>query len=261
MTPESTPSHRKLSKLASFWGEGPQSGDYWEDFTKGSRGWIANSQSQLEIGPEGAICRGPWIVDANHAPPGAGYLHLLMHIHTLEERLHAPYTKESNMYPDDFLQEKRHAFIHGGHSRNLIGSKVRTKIRGQFNAQGSQVTVLVQAQPDPSGPRANWVFTGGHYEVSPDWSYQELTLAADPSQWTFLGSRHDLTNLYGYVPLEEVLRDVNVSLIFILYPLTIEPVHPVADRHLAWAGRDYEVRPESLPSGRVEFEHVWLKYA
>jgi hypothetical protein len=242
------------------WSERPLPSDYWEDFSAGARGWIANSQSQLPIQKGHALCRGPWIVDANHAPPGAGYLHLLMHIHTLEERLNAPYAREAGMYPDDFLRARGHAFIHGGFSRNLTNLLVRIRARGIMEMRGAEMTVLVQSQPDPQGPRANWVLTGQRFVLQEEWSEQELCLTADPSQWTFLGSRRDLTSLYGYVPLADVLADVNVSFIFVLFPILVEPVVAVADRHQAWAGRDYPVRENLLPEGEIEFDSVWFRY-
>lgn len=244
----------------SAWKESPREGDYWEDFSGNPCGWIANSREQLIVDPEGAVCRGPWALDANHAPPGAGYLHLLMHIHTLEERLHAPYARQAGMYSDAFIRERRHAFVHGGHSRNLTNVRVRVRIRGEAALRGSQCTILAQGQPGLRGPRANWILTGQHYEITPEWSDQELLLTPDPSQWTFLGSRHDLTDLYGHAPIERVLEDVNVSLIFVLFPVVVEPESPVPDKHLAWADKDYFARRDLLPTGFVRFRYVWFRY-
>ncbi|HWL51019.1 MAG TPA: hypothetical protein VNQ90_01190 [Chthoniobacteraceae bacterium] len=251
---------RRLETARSAWQGIPGPADYWEDFTEPQRGWIADSRSQLPIGPDGARCEGPWILDANHAPPGAGYLHLLMHLHMMEERLQAPYARASGMYPETFIKSKRHAFIHGGRSRNLVNTHIRIRLRGNVALRGSRMTVLVQSQPDAHGPRANWVNTGQHFIITPDWSDQELLLRPDPADWTFLGSRHNLTSLYGYVPIEETLANVNVSFIFVLYPLAIAAVEPVEDLHLAWADRDYTARRDLLPVGHVEFAYVWFHY-
>ena len=55
---------------------------YRETFDDGPGGWfgfINNAQGPkpLEIRESCAVTRSPWWIDYNHAPPGAGYLHLL----------------------------------------------------------------------------------------------------------------------------------------------------------------------------------------
>ena len=47
-------------------------------------GWISNTQGPrpLEIRQSCAISQSPWWIDYNHAPPGAGYLHLLYMLFT-----------------------------------------------------------------------------------------------------------------------------------------------------------------------------------
>ncbi len=248
------------AQAALHWGAPPAPGDYFETFTDGPTGWIANSRSPLPVENGVAICRGPWIIDANHAPPGAGYLHLLMHLHTHEIRLYAPYARAAGMYPDDFIEGKRHRFIHGGYSRDFRNLRVRVRLRGKMNLRGAKLTMLVQGHPGCEGVRGNWILTGQSLTITPEWSEQELILTTDEAAWTFLGSRHDLTDLYGYVPIGDVLADVNVSIIFVLFPLTIEPLAPVADPHKAWAGQDYEARPDLLPEGEVQFDYVWFAW-
>ena len=51
----------------------------FDDDSGGWFGWISNSQGPkpLEIRDSCAISRSPWWIDYNHAPPGAGYMHLL----------------------------------------------------------------------------------------------------------------------------------------------------------------------------------------
>ena len=60
-----------------------------------------------------------------------------------------------------------------------------------------------------------------------------MTLAPDPGQWTCLGSRHDRTGLYGCDRRSgKVLEDVNIDLIFVLFPLEIVPLSDeVTDLH------------------------------
>ena len=55
---------------------------YIETFDNGPGGWVANRRDPLPVWDGVAYCFGPWFVDPNHAPPGAGYLHMLMFITT-----------------------------------------------------------------------------------------------------------------------------------------------------------------------------------
>ena len=52
---------------------------YVETFDDGPGGWVGWSHglTSLETGPSLVVSRSPWWIDANHAPPGGGYLHLL----------------------------------------------------------------------------------------------------------------------------------------------------------------------------------------
>lgn len=251
----------KLDAVSSTWGEYPASNDYWEDFASGSAGWVANSRSPLPVIDGVARCEGPWVVDANHAPPGAGYLHLLMHIHTQEKHLLSKHARKTQMYSNRLIEEGGHSFIHGNHSRDMRDLRVRIRVRGNVKMRGARMTVLVQGQPEMSEKRANWVLTNQEFSLTEEWSDQEVRLCPEPSSWTFLGSRLDLMDFYGgFAPVSEILSNVNVSFIFVLFPLNIEPVEPVDDKHRLWAGRDYPVRPDVLPEGWVEFESVWFRY-
>ena len=49
---------------------------YVTTFDDGPGGWVGRKVA-LEVADGIAISRSPWWVDANHAPPGGGYLHLL----------------------------------------------------------------------------------------------------------------------------------------------------------------------------------------
>ena len=55
---------------------------YVETFDHGPGGWVANRRDPLPVWDGVAYCFGPWFLDPNHAPPGAGYLHMLMFITT-----------------------------------------------------------------------------------------------------------------------------------------------------------------------------------
>lgn len=61
----------------------PNPRSYVEDFDHGPGGWVrvVNNFAPPAALPikDGVVrCRGPWRVDYNHAPPGGGYLQLLM---------------------------------------------------------------------------------------------------------------------------------------------------------------------------------------
>ena len=61
--------------------------EYIETFDDGPGGWFgwisnAAGMKPLEIRDSSAISRSPWWIDYNHAPPGAGYLHLLYMLNT-----------------------------------------------------------------------------------------------------------------------------------------------------------------------------------
>ena len=65
-----------------------------------------------------------------------------------------------------------------------------------------------------------------------------MTPAPDPKQWTCLGGRESQKNHYGCDDIETVLKDVNVDLMLVLFPLNVVPVNPVAEPHKLRAGQD-----------------------
>ena len=132
----------------------------------------------------------------------------------------------------------------------------------QPNLGGVRLLLLVQARVEgPPKTTANFILTGQPFDITPEWSEQTVHLVPDPDQWTCLGSRRDLTGVYGYGDIAQVLGDVNVDIIFILFPLNIVPVGAVEDRHRQWAAKDYKVDMEYLPKGLVMFDTVQIEYA
>ena len=60
---------------------------YIENFADGPGGWVgwkSNAQGpmRLEVEQQALVARSPWWIDYNHAPPGAGYLHILFGLYT-----------------------------------------------------------------------------------------------------------------------------------------------------------------------------------
>ena len=240
---------------------------YKETFDEGAGGWIADARSPLPVWDGVAYCYSPWTVDANHAPPGAGYLHLLMYL----------LTDAKSVGTSDGYVGGRNRFVEEGHSRDLTNARITIRSRGTLDlagplcnnhqplphpdAGGVQMLLLAQAHVDgPPETTPNFILTGQPFEISQDWSEQTVRLVPDPEQWTCLGARHDTADIYGYGDIAEVLRDVNIDIIFILFPLNVVPVGDVADLDQQWAAIDYKVDMEFLPKGLVMFDTVQIEY-
>tara|TARA_Y100000588_G_scaffold382020_1_gene468698 strand:+ start:208 stop:945 length:738 start_codon:yes stop_codon:yes gene_type:complete len=240
---------------------------YTETFDDGPGGWVADVRSPLPVWDGVAHCYSPWTVDANHAPPGAGYIHLLMYLGT--------HAQSSAL--ETGLHGVNH-FVEQGYSTNMTNARLSVRLRGtvdlagplcnhhrpvpQPDLGGAQLMLLAQAKVEgPPKTITNFVLTGQPFEITPDWSEQSVTLVSDPDQWTCLGSRHDLTDFYGYGDIAEVLSDVNVDLIFILFPLNVVPIGEVENRDRQWAAIDYKVDMQYLPKGLVMFDTVQIEYA
>jgi hypothetical protein len=240
---------------------------YEEGFEDGAGGWTADLRSPLPVWDSVAYCCGPWSVDANHAPPGAGYLHLLMYL----------LTHPRSISPETTAQHGVNRFVEGGCSRDLRDAKLSVRLRGIMDLagplcnnhvpvprpdlDGAQLLLLAQAQVErPQRTTANFVLTGQPFRITPEWSEQTVCLVPDPAQWTCLGARHDLTDTYGYSHIGDVLRDVNVDIIFVLFPLRVVPLGKVDDRDRQWAAKDYKVDMQYLPKGLVMFDSVRIQY-
>ena len=68
------------------------------------------------------------------------------------------------------------------------------------------------------------------------------------------------SDYYGTIPLETVLRDVNTDILFVLHPLDVAPMGPLAgDPHRLRPERDYPVWRSRLPEGYVQLDEVRIK--
>ena len=220
---------------------------YFESFDKDGGGWLRGRLYPMTIWDGVAYSYSPWFLDPWHAPPGAGYLHLLMWIHTDARRVHQYYPG----YPGN-------KFVAQNQSTDFTDAKLTVRLRGEIDLQGSQMLLLVQA--DNGEMRANYVLTSQPFHITPQWSEQTITLTAKPGQWLCLGARHDRPD-YGCYDIAEVLRDVNVDIIFVLFPLKVVPIEDVAEPHRLRAGVDYHVEQKFLPKGVVMFDWVKIEYA
>jgi hypothetical protein len=200
-----------------------------------------------------AYCYGPWWLDANHAPPGAGYLHMVMWTYTRKDRYagNDDYTRG--------LPYRSARFAEEGHSTDLRNATLTARLRGDVDLKGAQLVVLVQAETPKT--TANFVLTGHPFRITHEWSEQSVVLAPDPHQWTCLGARHDMTREYGCDDIGQVLKDVNFDLIFALFPVRSVPAcNGVAGIDRLRAVKDYPVLQEALPKGLIMFDLVRIDY-
>ena len=186
-------------------------------------------------------------------------------------------TRDRSAGPLDARTHGVNRFVANGYSTDLTDATLTVRLRGTMDLAGplcnrhvpeprpdlggAQLLLLVQAHIDGRpGMTANFVLTGQPLRITPEWSEQAVQLTPDPDQWTCLGTRHDLTDLYGDADIGDVLRDVDVDIIFVLFPLTIVPIGDAEDIHRQWAGRDYKVDMQYLPKGLVMFDTVQIEY-
>ena len=225
---------------------------YEETFDNGNGGWYADRHYSLPVWNGIAYCHGPWFLDANHAPPGAGYLHLVMWLYTNG----AWYEKVK----PGLLPYTNNSFVEQGFGRNFTDARMTVRLRGEVDAKGAELLLLVQSETDKT--TANFVLTGQPFKVTSEWTEQTVSLTPDPAQWTCLGSRHDMTELYGCDEIGKVLSDVNIDIIFVLFPLKVVPLcEEIPDVHGPRAAADYPVDQEQLPKGLLMFDTVKIEFA
>ena len=235
---------------------------YIETFDNGHGGWAADRSSALSVWDGVGYCYGPWWTDANHAPPGAGYLHIVMWTYT--DKKH--YQKDTDnalavqlgVPPLPFRYSR---FAEEGWSKNLTNAKLTVRLRGEMDLKGSQLVFHVQAKTDKT--TANFALTGQPFKITHDWSEQTVTLAPDPKQWTCLGARHDMQDVYGCDDIAKVLADVNLDITFLLFPVKVVPAcGDVKDEDInrLRAVKDYPVDQKYLPKGLIMFDTVKIEY-
>jgi hypothetical protein len=112
--------------------------------------------------------------------------------------------------------------VERGYSRDFTNARLTVRIRGELDAQGARLVLLAQGTAGPIA--ANYVLNAQPIEVTPQWSEQTLTLAPDPAQWTCLGARHDLGHVYGSGDIAALLKNVDIDLIFVLFPINVTPL-------------------------------------
>jgi len=231
-----------------------------ETFDHGPCGWIGwdgeSGPTPVEIHDSVAISRGPWWIDCNHAPPGAGYLHILFALHTQ----HGP------KFPESILKAGGpNPYVAGKFPTNLTNAKVTVRVKGEVKLRGAQMLLLAQGNLSKELAIPNWVnqvLAAQPFAITPEWSEQTIQLVPDPKQWINLGTRHDRVGFYGGGPIDQLLRDMNGDIILVLFPLDVRPVGPrtIPDFHKGWAERDYDVDRSRLPEGEVMLDEVRIEF-
>ena len=227
--------------------------EYIETFDNGPGGWygwISNAAgpAHLEIKDSYAVSRSPWWIDYNHAPPGAGYMHLLYMLNTVARA--SEHQRET---------EGTNHFALGGYPTDFTNAQVTLRLKGEIEWKNTQLLLLCQGAVD--GLTSGWLLTEQPIDVTSDWSEQTITCVPDPDQWTCLGVRHDRTDFYGELPLSTILSNVNVDILLVLYPLNIEPMGAIdANRHILRPEKDYPVWRARLPEGYVLLDEVRISF-
>ena len=228
---------------------------YIEDFDDGSGGW-EEYPNPLLIEDSCAITKSPWWVDSNHAPPGGGYLHLLYCLYTSKE-------SQNQRDGDDFHHKPlglKNKFLEGNHPNDWTNVSITVRIKGDIKMKGTELVLL--AQSSVGTHTQNHVLTGQPIKVTKEWTEQTITLVPDQAQWTSLGSRHNRVNFYGHGNIADVLKDLNVDIIFVLHPLLIVPKEKsdLDQIHSLSAGSDYEVDQGYLPEGHIMLDQVKIEF-
>lgn len=232
---------------------------YLETFDNGPGGWLlwlagGGGPLPADVRESALVSRSPWGVDYNHAPPGAGYLHLLFVLFTL------PQKPEWWSKFEPFGGEPR--FMLGDFPRDFRNARVTVRIRGEVDLHGAQLVLLIQGDVGPV--RTNWVLDSQPIVITKEWSEQTLTLIPDETKWTCLGTRTTGADCdhYGYAPLPDCLKDLNIDLVLGLFPIDVRPFHALeGDPHSLRAGKDYAVNRLHLPSGEVWMDSIKIEYA
>ena len=226
---------------------------YTEDFDDGPGGWLKvvdnwHVVTSLPV-HDGAIWSyGPWWVDYNHAPPGGGYLQLLMCLNT-----RGPIGEVAREVGG------KNRFVVDNYPIDFTNACATIRARGELEPAGARVCLLVQGIQD--GICAGWVLTGQPIAVTKEYSDTTLNLVPDERQWTALGSRHDRRETYGTKALSKILADVNVNMYLVMFPVHPRPMGPVnGDPHLLRAGRDYPLWPSSVAQGYVAVDRVSIEF-
>ncbi|MBI4024085.1 MAG: hypothetical protein HY360_03835 [Verrucomicrobia bacterium] len=227
--------------------------NYLETFDNGPGGWWGwggndKGLKPLEIKNGAVISRSPWWIDYNHAPPGAGYIHMVFSLNTK-----GPFGEHLKDVGGP------NGFVGSGCSRDFTNAKMTARIKGELIENGAKLVLLIQAAVGEQ--ITGWMLTGQPFRVTPDWSEQTITLVPDERQWTCLGARHDRGDYYNRSPLKTILGNVNVNIMLVMFPLDVAPMGLIeGDPHRLRPERDYPVWRSRLPEGYVMLDTMRIDF-
>ena len=103
---------------------------YHESFDHGPGGWFGWASNSigpkvLETRDGVLISRSPWWIDYNHAPPGAGYMHLIAMLLTK-----GPFSEHQR----EVAGENR--FVQGGHGFDFTNARLTLRLKGELRLGG-----------------------------------------------------------------------------------------------------------------------------
>src|SRR5215831_15644351 len=158
---------------------------YMESFDTGPGGWCGwtsniEGPKALDVRHGVAISRSPWWIDYNHAPPGAGYLHIL----------YALNTTAGDSYSELYLERAGlNRFVEEAFPTDFTNARLTFRLKGELESRGAKLALLVQGTAGRTV--SGWVLLGEPLTVTPDWSERTIVAAPDPKLWTCLRARHD----------------------------------------------------------------------
>ena len=226
---------------------------YVETFDDGPGGWwgfVSNAAGPkpLEYRHGMVISRSPWWIDYNHAPPGAGYLHMVFCLFT------------AGPIPEYYMEVAGpNRFVASGCSRNFVNAKITVRIKGELVSRGAGLVLLIQSKVGKV--ITPWALTSQPINITQDWSEQTIVCTPDESQWTCLGARYDRQDYYGHGDLREALSDVNCDILLILFPVTVAPMGEIdGDMNVLRPDKDYPVWRSHTPEGYVILDTFSIKF-
>ena len=229
---------------------------YIEKFDAGPGGWFGwksnlEGPARLEVRNSSAVTRSPWWIDYNHAPPGAGYLHCIYCLLTGGEQAF------SELYMETAGTNR---FLEEGVSTDFTNAKLTFRLKGELETRGANLVLLVQGRVGTI--TSGWALTAQPLAVTPEWTEQTLIAAPGSGQWTCLKARHNRGKTYGEVDFLTILRDVNIDIMLILFPLNVVPMgDPGGDPHILRPEKEYPVWRSRLPEGYILLDEVRIELA
>lgn len=152
----------------------------------------------------------------------------------------------------------KNPFVDGQVPTNFRNAKITVKLKGKIDLKSSNLYLLVQGYRGKIW--VNQIFSGYPIKITNGWSRQSFTLIPDQKLWIQIGSRYDRKDFYGTCPIEQLLKNVNGDIIFVLFPLDVVPLDKGVDPYKGWAEKDYDIDRNRLPKGYLMLDEVKIEF-